>query len=193
MDVLEAIRTRRSVPRLVEPGPDADAVRTLLDAAAHAPDHAQLRPWRFVVVRGEGRERLGELFARAEQEADPDADAGVLEKAASKPLRAPVVIAVICAPVDAGQAWNGKDIPAWEQLAAVAAAAQNLSLAAHAMGFGSMWRTGWVGGAPVVREALDLAPGDTVVGWLYVGTVPDGHVAGPRREVDLDERITEWA
>ena len=193
MDVHEAIRSRRSVPRLIEPAPDTAALDRLLTAAIAAPDHGQLRPWRFVVFRGPGRQRLGEVFATAHRAREPHADAGVLEKTAAKPLRAPLIVAVVAAPVDAAAAWNGTDIPAWEQLAATAAAAQNLCLAAHADGWGAMWRTGWFGDAPEVRDALGLRPQDTVVGWIYLGTVKADATLPERRPSDLDGRVHTWS
>lgn len=164
----------------------------MLEAAVAAPDHGQLRPWRFVVFRGEGLEDLGAVYAQAHPAREREADAGAIEKTAAKPLRAPVVVASICTPVPADEAWNNKYIPTWEQTAAVAAATQNLCLAAHAMGFGSMWRTGWFGDAPEVRTALSLAPTDRVVGWVYLGTVPEAATLPPRRPTGLQESVTTW-
>lgn len=182
MDALTCMTTRRSVPRLVDPGPDDAQLEAMLTAATSAPDHGMLRPWRFVVIAGEGRERLGAVFAQAHRTREPDADAGALEKTAAKPLRAPMVVAVIATPVPAEAAWNGKVVPTWEQEAAVAAATQNLCLAAHALGLGAMWRTGWFGDAHEVRTALGLGPADRVVGWVYLGTIPDSAHPGPRRD-----------
>ena len=65
MDALDALLNRVSVPRLVEPAPDAAQRELLFRAAMRAPDHALLRPWRFLTVEGAAREQLGELFAQA--------------------------------------------------------------------------------------------------------------------------------
>ncbi|MGI9015984.1 MAG: nitroreductase family protein [Euzebya sp.] len=192
MDALTCLLTRRSIPRLVEPGPDTDHLSVLLTAAVAAPDHGQLRPWRFMTFRGDGRKDLGAVFGRAHASREPQADPGAVEKTVGKPLRAPLVVAVICSPRTAEQAWNGKHIPVWEQTAAVAAATQNLCLAAHALGYGAMWRTGWYGDAPEVRHALSLDPAEHVVGWVYLGTIPAGVTLAPRRPTDLDERVTAW-
>jgi nitroreductase len=192
VDALEAIAGRRSIGRLVAPAPDRAELDVLLHAAVAAPDHGELRPWRFVAFRGEGRRRLGEVYALAHVAREPDADAGALEKTAAKPLRAPLVVAVICTPVPPEAAWNGKAIPPWEQLAAVAAAVQNLCVAAHARGWGSMWRTGWYGEAPEVRRALGLGDEDTVVGWVYLGTIPPTATTPSRRPTDLAQVVEEW-
>jgi nitroreductase len=188
VEALDAILGRRSIGRLVEPAPDGAELTTLLGAAVAAPDHGQLRPWRFVAFRGDGRRRLGAVYAAAHAARDPDADAGALEKTAAKPLRAPLVVAVVCRPVPVDEA----GIPAWEQLAAVAAAAQNLCLAAHARGWGSMWRTGWYGEAPEVRQGLGLEAADVVVGWVYLGTVPPTATVPARRPTDLAAVLEEW-
>lgn len=192
MDALTCLMQRRSVGRLTEPAPDDAQLDVLLQAAVAAPDHGELRPWRFVVFRGDGRADLGAVFAQAHAVMEPSLDAGALEKTAAKPLRAPLVVAVVCSPVSAEQAWNGTHIPVWEQTAAVAAAAQNLCLAAHATGFGSMWRTGWYGDAPAVRAALGMDAPEHVVGWIYLGTVPAGATLAPRRPATLEDRVTTW-
>lgn len=192
MDALDCIAGRRSIGRLVDPAPDEAALQAVLAAAVAAPDHGQLRPWRFVVFRGDGRRDLGAVYAQAHAAREPELDAGALEKTAAKPLRAPLIVAVVCTPVTADEAWNGKHIPTWEQTAAAAAATQNLCLAAHAMGYGSIWRTGWFGDAPEVRGALDLTAAEHVVGWVYLGTTPGGATQAPRRPATLEDRVTLW-
>jgi len=72
MDALEALLTRRSPGRLTDPAPDDAALKTMLDAAMRAPDHGRLRPWRFIVLRGEARARLGDLMAEAMRRREPD-------------------------------------------------------------------------------------------------------------------------
>jgi nitroreductase len=193
VDLLEAIATRRSAPRLVEPAPDAAALEVLLRAAVAAPDHGQLRPWRFIAFRGDGRRRLGEVLAAAHTAREPGLDPAAAERTAAKPLRAPLVLAVVCRPVTPATSWSGKAVPAWEQLCACAAATQNLLLAAHATGWGAMWRTGWFGDAPQVRAALGLQDDDVVVGWVYLGTPPPSASAPPRRPTDLGRVLHEWA
>jgi len=183
MDALDCIRTRRSSGRLTEPAPSDGDLATLLAAAAAAPDHGLLRPWRFIVLRGHALACLGEVFAKAEEARGAEAGTAVPEDALArtrgKPLRAPLIVALIASPKQSPK------VPAWEQVASAAAAAQNLCLAAHALGYGSMWRTGWYGDAPEVRSHLDLSPEETVMGWIYLGTSPEGTSLPPRPAVDL--------
>ena len=89
MDAIEALHKRVSVPRLGGEAPDAIMRDKIFRAALRAPDHAQLRPWRFIQIEGEVRDLLGELFARAKQVAEPNVSARDLVKARAKPLRAP--------------------------------------------------------------------------------------------------------
>lgn len=74
---LEWIQRRQTVlpKRLAPPGPDAQQCQALLLAAAAAPDHGQLLPWRFIAVPEQARPVLGEVFAQALRERDPAATA----------------------------------------------------------------------------------------------------------------------
>lgn len=160
MDALTALQTRTAAPRLVEPAPDADQLQQVLTAGLRAPDHGMLRPWRFLVVSGEGRQRLGRLFVDTLQPATPEE----AEKLLNSVQRAPLVIVAIAAIKDHPK------VPPIEQIASTAAAVQNMSVALHALGFASIWRTGPVAHDPRMKAALGMQPGDVIVGYLYAGT-----------------------
>jgi nitroreductase len=132
MDVLSAILTRHTFPpiKMGLPGPDDAALHRILQAGAAAPDHGMLRPFRFLVVRGSGRERLGEVFAAFVSRTAPNASPAEVDKQRTAPTRAPVIVMVV-AHVDPAH----PKIPEIEQIAAVAAAAQNILLAARAAAF----------------------------------------------------------
>ncbi|MCW0214210.1 MAG: nitroreductase [Pseudonocardia sp.] len=166
-EVLDALRERRSWARLVAPAPGPAELAELLAVATAAPDHGRLRPWRFVVVDEAARGPLGETFAAAHCERDPDATARNLEHSRDKPMRAPMIVVVVASPV------AHPKVPQWEQHASAAAVAHGLVLAADLAGFGAMWRTGWYGDAPKVRAHLGLTAEETVTGWVYLGT-PSG-------------------
>jgi nitroreductase len=185
MDTLDAILTRRTVPpaKMGPPGPDAAALRRILEAGAAAPDHGLLRPWRFLVVRGEGRERLGELFAAMAERAGAAPEEAAKQRAA--PARAPVIL-VAAAKVRP----DHPKIPAVEQVASAAAAVQNMLLAAHALGFAAKWATGKQAHDAGVREGLGLGPDDQVLGFLYLGTPVAEHAPPPRPA--LDGVVADW-
>ena len=167
------------------PGPDEAALRRILEAGAAAPDHGQLRPWRFLVVRGAGLARLGELFAAFARRQVPEPSAAEIEKQRTAPARASVIV-VVAARVDPAH----PKIPEVEQIAAVAAATQNMLLAAHALGFAAKWATGKQAYDPGVKAGLGLADGDRLIGFLYLGSYATEHVLPPRP--GLDGVVAEW-
>jgi nitroreductase len=176
-DLLTLMRERRSRPALVAPGPDATQLRELLVAASTAPDHGRLRPWRFIVVDGPARERLGEAFAAATGERNAAAGSAELARARTKPLRAPLIVVVVATPRPHPR------VSMREQRAAAACVAHGLVLAAHASGVGAMWRSGWYGDAPAVRGHLGLADAEELTGFIYLGT-PSGPAPAPRAPVE---------
>lgn len=164
MDALEALLTRRSAPALTDPAPGDETLAIMLRAGMRAADHGRLQPWRFIVLRGAARERLGEVMAEALRRHEPDAPPGLLQREREKPLRAPLILVVAAEIVDSPK------IPAIEQVLAAGGAAQNLLLAAYALGFGAIWRTGAPAYDAHVKTSLGLKPTDAIVGFLYIGT-----------------------
>src|SRR5882757_5242829 len=164
MEAIEALTSRRSPVQFTEPAPDDTALEAILRAAMRAPDHGKLKPWRFIVLRGEARKRFGDVMAEAMKRREAEAPANLIEREREKPLRAPLII-VLAAVIK-----EGHKIPVIEQLLAAGAAAQNVMLAAHALGFGAAWKTGAPAYDNYVKEALGLAPPDAIVGFLYLGT-----------------------
>ncbi|HXP77646.1 MAG TPA: nitroreductase [Stellaceae bacterium] len=183
MDAIDALMNRVSPAQLVEPGPDAAQLRTLLAAAARAPDHGRMQPWRFVLIEGEARVRFGEVMAQSLKRREPDAPAGKLDAERKKPLRAPLVVVVAAAVKE-----NPK-VPDVEQVVAAGAAAQNMLVAAHALGLGGFWRTGAAAYDPEVKRALGLGDSDAIVGFLYVGSVG---VPGQVKPSDLAAVTRRW-
>ncbi len=163
MDTLEAIFTRQSIGDLKPDPVPRELIEKLLSAAVQAPNHYKVRPWRFVVLTGAGRARMGEALAESFAERFPNAPASALEKERSKPLRAPVVIAV---GVDKPSEPKVLEI---ENICATAAAVQNLLLAAHALGLAAKWRTGEEARNPRLKEFLGFAPDQHLIALVYLG------------------------
>src|SRR5688500_7874639 len=92
--VVQHILNRASAPRLAEPAPSREHLDMILRAAANAPDHGKLRPWRFIVVSGEGRERFGDLMAKTLQQRDPSIAREMLQRERDKAMRAPMIVVV---------------------------------------------------------------------------------------------------
>lgn len=173
MQAIDALLTRRSARALTEPPPDAGALELIFASAARAPDHGRLRPWRFIVVRGAARQRFGGLLADHLQRAHPQTGEESLQRERAKALRAPLIVVV------AARCNAQVKVPVHEQLLATAAAAHAIMLAANALGFGAMWKTGAAAYDPAVRAGLGLLPDDAIVGFIYLGTAADGAQAPP--------------
>jgi nitroreductase len=185
MQVIDALLNRRSARTLTEPAPEEAALALMLASAVRAPDHGRLRPWRFIVFRGAAREHLGQLLAEHLARTRPDASAESLERERHKALRAPLVIAVAAIVNVLAK------VPAIEQILSAGAAAENVMLAAGALGFGAMWKTGGAAYDERVKAALGLESKDAIVAFLYVGTEPAGTALPPAQAVWQD-RIQRW-
>ncbi|SFW98574.1 MULTISPECIES: NAD(P)H nitroreductase [unclassified Pseudomonas] len=184
MQALDALLNRVSVPRLIDPAPTPEQREVMFAAAMRAPDHGQLRPWRFLTVEGQARYRMGELLAEAARFNDPLVAEAVVEKALNGPLRAPLVVVVIARLQDHFK------IPKSEQLLAAGCAAHAILLAAYAQGVGGVWRTGELAYSPHVAEGLGLEVGEEVIGFLYLGTPQKEARTAPKE--DISEFVREW-
>lgn len=181
MNALDVLLNRVSAPRLREPAPDAVQRELLFRAALRAPDHGQLRPWRFLTIEGSGRERLGELFAQAlATEVGEDA----LAKARAMPLRAPLLVVVVA------RVQAHPKVPPQEQVIAAACAAHAILLAAHAQGIGAVWRTGELAYNARVAAGLGLAADEQIVAFLYLGT-PERELRTPA-PLQVADFVSAW-
>jgi nitroreductase len=171
------IASRQSVlpKRLAEPGPDAQQVQRLLQAAAAAPDHGELRPWRLVIVPAAKRALLAEAFEAALLERDADASAADRATAREKAHRAPLLMLAV-ARLGPAQ----PDTPPAERLVALGAALQNLQLLAHAMGYGAGLTSGQAMRSEYLRSLFRLAPGEEAVCFVSVGSVTQRKPMRPR-------------
>lgn len=165
-DAIQLLLHRHSTPakHLGPPAPDGEHLDLILRAAMSAPDHGSLRPWRFLLVEGEARAKLGAIFAEGFKRRHPDAPAALIERQREKPLRSPLLILLVA------HLQPHAKVPEWEQMMAVGAAAEHMQLMAQALGYGSVWLTGESCGDDGVREAIGLLPNERLVGYLALGT-----------------------
>jgi len=164
MQAIDALLTRRSARALSEPAPDEGALGLIFSAAVRAPDHGRLRPWRFIVVRSGARERFGELLAAHLRRTHAGVGEESLQRERLKAFRAPLIVVV------AAHCQHLAKVPDIEQVLSAGAAAHAMMLAARALGFGAMWKTGGPAYDPAVKAALGLEPEDAIAGFLYLGT-----------------------
>jgi nitroreductase len=157
----DAMLRRRSHSSVTGEAPGKKELRRLVEAASTVADHGSLRPWRIIALRGEARERLGRAFAEA-----AGLEGSAAEKFAAKPLRAPLLLAVVVSPKPSLK------VPDWEQEAVASGVAHALSLVLDEAGWGVMWRTGLQTRSDAVARVHELEPGERLLGWLYVGGKP---------------------
>jgi len=164
MELLAAIESRSSAARISPPGPSEEHLARILNAATRAPDHGRLRPWRLMVLD----ESLKKNFARAAAEAKrvrtPTLTDEQVALDCEKMMRSPTIIVVAC------EVRDHPKIPHIEQIIAVGAAAQNLFLAAHDLGYGVMWKTGAAAYDANVKAVLGLSAHDHIVAIMHLGT-----------------------
>ena len=164
------IKSRRSIGNLSIPAPTESQIKAAIDCAVTAPDHKKLQPWRFIVTQGNARHELGRAFlvaaeAKAAQEGDTLSEKD-RQKTYNMPLRAPVIITVVT------QMQAHKKVPPFEQMLSAGAAVQNLILALKAQGFSTVWRTGLLCNEPAVKAYFDVSADDYVTAFVYTGSSP---------------------
>ncbi len=163
MNVYEAIFNRQSIGKMKSDPVAREVIERLLAAGVQAPNHYKVRPWRFIVLTGAGRERIGQAMAESFRKKFPEAPEEALHKEAAKPLRAPVVIAVgVEKPTE-------PKVLEIENICAAAAACQNILLAAEGEGLAAIWRTGDAARDPLVKSFLGLEQDQDLIGFLYIG------------------------
>ncbi|WP_428820709.1 nitroreductase family protein [Microbulbifer sp. MCCC 1A16149] len=163
MDALEALHNRVSIGVLGEPAPNSQQREAIFRSALRAADHGNLRPWRFLVVEGEARARMGEIYLEASQSGEPLSEAQ-RERTLAMPLRAPLVVVAIT------RLQEHPKVPYNEQRMSTAGAVQAMLTAAFAEGVGAYWRTGALAENRAVAEGLGLAENEEISGFIYMGT-----------------------
>ncbi|WP_291324105.1 nitroreductase [Acidovorax sp. 28-64-14] len=147
--------------RLGAPGPGASELATIVNAAAHAPDHGQLLPWRFVLVPEAARPPLAEVFAQALLERDPGATPEQCGQAREKVLMLVVV--------DGER--GDPEIDLAERLLSAGCAVQNMLLMATAQGYGSALTSGKALKAASLRALFRLSACEQALCFISIGTV----------------------
>jgi nitroreductase len=182
---LSLLETRRSAPAMLlqAPGPEGKVLTRLLTIAARVPDHGKIVPWRFILFEGAAKAAAGEIIASVYAAANPEADAKRIEAERNR-FSAPVVIGVV------SRAGPHFKVPEWEQVLSAGAVCMNLTVAANAMGFASVWLTEWYAYDREVLGRFGLGPHEKVAGFIHIGTA-----SGPRDDrprPDLETIVTHF-
>ena len=183
--VLEAVRARRSHPSVTVEAPSHAELLPLVEAAASVADHGALHPWRLIELRGAAREALGAALVAATEATSGDLlDAEKALTLAAKPLRASLLIAIVAVQKPSIKA------PEWEQDASTAGVAHALSLLLADAGWGVFWRSGGHTRSEPVRAMHHLAENEKLLGWLYVGGIPNNPKAVSTQRIDPEKFLT---
>ncbi|MEH6519254.1 MAG: nitroreductase family protein [Halioglobus sp.] len=183
-DLLQFLQNRNSAPKLCSPGPTDSELAGAFVAATRVPDHAWLRPWRFICIRDERREAFGAVLEAALIKRKPDADQTARERARGAPLRAPLLVVVIASLSDHPK------VPHSEQRLSAGCAAHTILLAIEAQGYAGIWRTGDGAFDPYVMSKLGLSADEEITGFLYLGT-REGR-AKNLPQLDPQDFVSRW-
>jgi nitroreductase len=163
----------------------ADLIR-ILEAATTVPDHGGLRPWRFAVIAGTGRDAVGEaLVAGLRHQRGDDPPEAALVKMRGKLSAAPCAVMVVASPDPSS------NVPEWEQRASASCTGYAMVLAAVGLGYGAVWKSASVLGTDPVRALFELTEHERLLGWVNLGTPAPRHpkkaASGP---VGLDRIVS---
>ena len=184
MDAITNLLTRNSPRELITPIPTKDEMHEIYQAALRAPDHAWLRPSRFIEVTGNGLDKLSKVFVEFASKEFKNLTPLQMEKYESAPFRAPMIIILVT------QITDHPKVPKVEQMLSTATAAQNILLALHAKNYAGIWRTGKFAFNKKIAEYLNLTSDHEVIGYLYVGTPTGTNKKIP--QLDVNKFVTHW-
>lgn len=187
MNVIEAIRKRRSVGLLTDKQPEKEKIEKMLESARWAPNHHKTEPWHFHVLSGEGREKLGAAYAKIQleklQRPSEEEKSKAMESGLRKAKRSPVVIVATVEPN------KDEKIEPVEEVAATACAIQNMLLTAQELGLAAKWRTGKPVSHPIMKEAFGISEEGWVLGLVFVGYPKELPATPPKKD---PSEYTTW-
>jgi nitroreductase len=184
---IDFLTTRRStVARMMgDPGPNDDELRQIMEAGMRVPDHGRLTPWRFIVIRSDARDTIGDVIVNSFKRNNPDAIQEQIEIEQERLTRAPIVIAVV------SRVHREHKIPVWEQILSSGAACQTMLIAAQSMGYAAQWLTEWYAYDSDVKKAIGAEADDEIAGFVYLGN-PVGELTDRARPI-YDDIVSEWS
>ena len=177
MNALDNILKRVSARELAEPHPTESEMKKVYKAALRAPDHAWLRPSSFIEVKGDGLNKLSNIFLEYAKN-QTDITDQIIQKYKNAPFRAPMIIILV------NTFKEHPKVPAIEQKLSTATAAQNIMLALNTMNYSSIWRTGKLAFNKEIQKKLNLSDNQEILGYLYIGTSIGENKKIPNLDID---------
>ncbi len=181
MDLLEALKSRRSVRRFKDQRIDDATIEDILQYAPWVPNHHVSEPWRYIIVTGESLKELADLRFHAvlEKRQGQDGAKERAEKARLEFLEAPIVVVAV-------QRLDDNPVRRREDYAAMAMSCYNIILAAWSHHMGCYWNTGPLVTSKAVADWLNLAPNEEAMAFLRMGYPA---MIGVQRRTPIKERI----
>lgn len=162
VNAIELLLTRQSDVKLIDPAPNEEQLDIIKQAALRVPDHGCIAPWQFIIVTGDARHTLGDIYYQSA--VLEKCEEKVINRAKDLPLRAPMIIIAIA------KCTSHPKVPKCEQIQSAGCSVFAMQQAAFAQGLGGIWRTGYFAQSVAVKQALKLNVTDEIVGYLYLGT-----------------------
>ena len=185
MDAIKNIIERVSYKKLIEPFPNNDEMNLVYKAALRAPDHRNLKPSRFIEVKGKGLTKLSEIFVDYAINNVTDLTETKLNKIKNAPYRAPMIVVLI------SKITNHPKVPKIEQILSTGAATQNMLLTLNALGYGGIWRSGSLALNSKMCKYFSIDKKDEIIGYLYIGT-PDEKIK-KHTKININDYVEKWA
>lgn len=162
-----------------------EIMEQILTNGTWAPTHGKTQPWRFKVYSGEGRNILVESVSKLYTECTLEAEFSKhkLARFENRIKSSSVLVLLVM------RRTENTRIPLYEELAAVAAASQNILLTAAAYGVGSFWSSPKFLYTPQANQTFGLKEDDVIQGLLYFGYTEADLPKGQRKPI---EEVTEW-
>lgn len=183
MDAIKNILERVSVAQLTGPEITAEQKEILFQAALRAPDHAWLRPSRYLTIEGDARQYLSEVYYQSLPDKDQLSDEKV-KKMRNRLMRAPLIVVAIT------RIQEHYKVPRDEQILSTGSGVQNMLNVVHAMGLGAIWRTGDMAENAAVKAELGLGDDEIITGFIYIGHINTSPKTPPAMPVS--EYVREW-
>ncbi|WP_158291777.1 nitroreductase family protein [Lampropedia puyangensis] len=180
---LEQLLQRRSAWPLGLPAPNGQEFSAILQAAACAPDHAGLTPWRFKFVRGGQRHVLLERVL-SHSDAQTDEAKTMHGKYTAKLTTAPLVVVL------AARLKEHPKAPGFEQMLTCGAAVMNMLNAAHLLGYHGFWSSTPGALGDILKDVMGFEEQDQMLGLLNLGTPAHTPTTPPR--VSAEVFAQEW-
>lgn len=188
--IAAAITERRTIKQFLPQSVAPDTLARLIDLAVWAPNHRLNEPWRFYVIAGEARARVGDI-AGAITTAKVSAAGGDPAVTARKAGDAAAAWASVPTLLYVTMVGDPNPEIEMENYGAVCCAIQNFTLAAHALGIGTSWSSGAVAAAPELLALVGASANERMVGLLRVGYL-DPAAPAPKSRRTSGATFTRW-